>query len=164
MTDHDDPKKLLDELGVRAAERAHDRNDTFFDKTLDAAITAASLTLRMSLLLNGGAAISLLTFIGSLPAYKKPIVAGALVWFAWGAVASVAGFALAYVTHYITARAAASRRKIWNHPYVADTAATKIWQRVNYFFHCATMLVGVAALGLFINGIFMVQSSILQLY
>jgi hypothetical protein len=77
-------RRWVFEQGRRDAERAHDNNDEFFHKVNEAAITAANLALRMSLLLNGGAAISVLSFIGNLPAEKKPFVAGGLVWFAWG--------------------------------------------------------------------------------
>src|SRR5664279_1953895 len=120
-------RRWVFEQGRHDAERAHDNNDKFFHKVNEAAITAANLALRMSLLLNGGAAISVLSFIGNLPADKKPLVAGGLVWFAWGAAAAVAGIALAYATNYCMAGIAGSKQKNWNAPYLTPTASTKVY-------------------------------------
>ena len=147
----------------RDAERAHDNNQEFFHKVNEAAITAANLALRMSLLLNGGAAISLLTFIGTLDHDKKPLVAGGLVWFAWGAAAAVAGIALAYLTNFCTAGIAGSKKQIWQWPFLEDTPAAKTYTRIKTIFHIAAIVVEVASLGLFIYGMLAVKTAITHL-
>ena len=61
---------------------------------------------RSSLLINGGAAVAVLGFVASISSAEavsgKTIdgVADALMWFAWGAVGSAVGLALAYFTNY----------------------------------------------------------------
>ena len=156
-------RRWIFEQQRRDAERAHDKSDEFFHKLLEAAITAANLALRMSLLLNGGAAISVLTFIRSLPTDKKPLVAGGLVWFAWGAASAVAGIALAYATNYCMAGVAASRERIWQSPYLRETRRSKLMATLNKGFHVAAVIVGTASLVLFISGMFAVKSAISHL-
>jgi hypothetical protein len=117
----------------------------------------------MSLLINGGAAAALLTFIGGLPANQKRAVADTLVWFAWGVAAAVAGLGLAYFTNYATARMEGS--KIWHNqpPYVRDGPATARWKRLNIIFHIAAVIVGLASLVLFIVGMLAVRAALTKL-
>ena len=83
-------QQWLHEQNMRAAERAHDGATDFAAKTNTAAIEAAYLALRTAMLINGGAAISVLAFIGglasrggiSLQAITQ--TAGTLIWFAAG--------------------------------------------------------------------------------
>jgi hypothetical protein len=75
-------QKWLHEQNQRAAERAHDTSKEVALQVNEAAISAGNLALRMSLLINGGAAAALLTFVGGLPANQKRAVADTLVWFA----------------------------------------------------------------------------------
>jgi hypothetical protein len=77
----------------------HDTWREFGLQANEAAIGAGNLALRMSLLINGGAAVALLTFVGPLPANQKRAVADTLVWFSSGIVAAVAGLALGSVRH-----------------------------------------------------------------
>ena len=51
-------QKRLHEQGIQTAQRAHDRSNEFARQINEAAINAANLTLRMALLINGGAAVS----------------------------------------------------------------------------------------------------------
>lgn len=56
---------------MRTAERAHDTVTDFASKTNTAAVEAANLALRTAMLINGGAAISVLAFIGGLASRDK---------------------------------------------------------------------------------------------
>src|SRR5262249_39687793 len=156
-------QKWLHEQNRRAAERAHDTWREFALQVNEAAISAGNLALRMSLLINGGAAAALLTFVGGLPANQKRAVADTLVWFAWGVAAAVAGLGLAYFTNYATARM--ERSKIWHSqpPYVRDGPDTARWKRLNLGFHIAAVIVGLASLVLFIIGMLYVRSALTTL-
>ena len=74
------------EQNMRAAERVHDATTDFASKTNTAAIEGAHLTLRTAMLINGGAAISVLAFIGGLASRDKVSLAAitqtaaTLVW------------------------------------------------------------------------------------
>jgi hypothetical protein len=50
----------------REAEREHDRLQRFEDSTNEATINTANLALRTAMLVNGGAAVTVLAFIGGL--------------------------------------------------------------------------------------------------
>lgn len=52
----------------------------------EAAFNGGNLALRMVLLINGGAAVALLSFMGGLPKDQRQAITGALVWLAWGVV------------------------------------------------------------------------------
>ena len=77
------------------ARRAHDRADSFFEQVNEAVIKNGESAFRACLLINGGAAVSVLAFIGRL-ASKDVIgvsqlasVADSLILFALGVVAAV---------------------------------------------------------------------------
>ena len=54
------------DLNIKAAERAHDAEEEYGFRTNEATINAANFVLRALLIINGGAAIALLAFIGNL--------------------------------------------------------------------------------------------------
>jgi hypothetical protein len=153
-------QKWAHELRKSEAERAHDKIDEFFLKVNDAAINAANLALRMSLLINGGAAIALLSFDGHLPPDQMKAVANTLLWFAWGVLASVAGIALAYFTNYCMAGVASSKARTYEPPFVKDSPTTWKWLLANRIFHIAAVIVGLASLVLFIVGMFSVRAAL----
>jgi hypothetical protein len=53
------------------ARRAHDRAAEFFLALNESAIKSSELTLRTAVLINGGAAVSVLAFIGGLSSQGK---------------------------------------------------------------------------------------------
>jgi hypothetical protein len=156
-----DYQKWVHELSRQDAQRAHDKLDEFHRYVNEAAINAANLALRMALLINGGAAIALLSFDGDLADPQKKAVAATLVWFAWGVLTSVAGIALAYFTNYCMAGVAYSMKKNGNPPYVEDGPTTPHWKLANRIFHIAAVLVGVASLVLFLIGMMSVRAALL---
>jgi hypothetical protein len=101
-----------------------------------AAISGGNLVLKMVVLINGGAAVSLLRFIGSL-SDKRAETAGALVWFAFGVASGAAGFLFAYFTNLFTGAAAGSFTKQWEHPYVVGNAISRRYDRVKLGFTCS---------------------------
>jgi hypothetical protein len=60
-------KKRLDELAQRDAHHTQDRVNEFHRSLNEAAIKGAETALRSALLINGGAAVSVLAFIVGLP-------------------------------------------------------------------------------------------------
>ena len=101
----------------RDAERVHDNQDSFVERIIEATFASANLALRTAVLVNGGAAVAMLAYVGSLNAKDAALVAGSLIWFAWGVAAALAGMLLAYFTNFSNMRLAQSFHKIWEHPY-----------------------------------------------
>jgi hypothetical protein len=151
-------RKWLHERNRQAADRAHDKSRERFNHVNEAAIKGANLALLMVLLINGGAAIALLTFIRDLPANQKGAVAGTLVWFTWGVATAMLALAFAYFTNYAMAQAEGSKTWQDEPPYVVDGTATASWYWLNGVFHIAAVIFGLGSLILFILGMLSVRS------
>jgi hypothetical protein len=116
------------------AHREHDRISSYSDKLNDATFKSGESALRACLLVNGGAAVSVLAFIGGLlskgliedPQQLKP-VADSLVPFAWGVSLAVLGMGLSYVVNFLTGLYMNSKKKTWAHPWSEPGDKTWIW-------------------------------------
>jgi hypothetical protein len=64
-------QKWTHELKLRDAKRAHDSATDFAAKVNAAALDNANLAMRTAVLINGGAAVSVLAFIGGLISQGK---------------------------------------------------------------------------------------------
>jgi hypothetical protein len=158
-----DLQKWALEQNTKAAERAHDKSEEFVRQVNEAVISGGNLALRTAMLINGGAAVALLTFVGGLPADQKRAVAATLGWFAWGVAAAVAGLALAYFTNYCIAVQERSKKWIYQPPYIQDGTTTKRWGKVIRLFRTLAILVGLSSLVLFIVGMFFVRAALTKL-
>ncbi len=81
-----------------------EESNEFFHRSNAAAIESASLALKTLIALNGGAILSLLTFIGSNPD-KHRHIASALMYFASGIIAAAISVLSAYPANYFTTEA-----------------------------------------------------------
>src|SRR5215470_8988238 len=156
-------QQRLHEQNAEVAQRAHDRSNAFARQINEAAINAANLTLRMALLVNGGAAAVLLTFVGSLPAEQRRAVAATLDWFAWGVAAAVAGLACAYFTNHGLAVQERSKTFTDVPPYVIDGANTKRWRYFVLVFRVLAIIVGSGSVVLFLVGMLSVRAALTKL-
>src|SRR5262245_459271 len=156
-------QKRLHEQNIQAAQRAHDRSNAFARQINGAAINAANLTLRMALLINGGAAVVVLTFVGSLPAEQKRAVAATLDWFAWGVAAALAALACAYFTNHGLAVQERSKTFTDVPPYVINGANTRRWSYVVLVFRVLAIIVGSASVVLFLVGMLSVRAALTRL-
>jgi hypothetical protein len=159
-------RKWLHELKRDDAKRAHDANRDFHSYVNKEAVDTSNLTLRTLVVINGGAAIAVLTFLGGVAAKDKVdfaqvgLVAGTIKWVAFGVALAVLGMALAYLTHFATAFISASFLNNWEHPYVADGPKTNSWRRITRAFHIAAIFVAIASLVLFLIGMFTTSNAI----
>jgi hypothetical protein len=158
-----DWQKWLYEQNVKAAERAHDKSDEFRTQVNQAAIQGGNLALRMGLIINGGAAIALLPFIGNLPTDQKRAAAASLAYFAWGVAVATGALATAYFTNYYVARSEQSRRWQPHYPYVLDGGDTSKWRLLSQIFRGASILLGLGSLTLFMVGMLSVQAAFTKL-
>jgi hypothetical protein len=153
-------------LNREDAHRAHDNAEEFHSYTNRAAIETANLSLRTLVVINGGAAIAVLTFLGGVASKEKidfakvGVVAGTLKWFAFGVALAVLAMALSYLTNFAMAAIASSMARKWEHPYVSDGPKTKRWRRINLAFHICAMLTAFGSLALFLAGMFAASDAI----
>ena len=152
------------------AYRAFDRLDSRVDLADQAAIKSADAALRAGLLINGGAAVAVLAFTGSLaskdvvPISHLSRVADSLVVFALGVVAGVVGLGLSYLTHLFEAMHIASLTRKIAHPYWEPSPASKR----NLCFRNTAHVFAVAAffvcIGLFVWGMASVRDAVVGLH
>lgn len=124
------------------------------------AVANANATLRSLLLINGGAAVALLAFIGSLISANAvqlapsiDLLTAPLMWFAWGVAASVLGMAFAYLTNYSIAGHAFAL-------YGQEAASARRWLRSALTFQVLAVLVAIASLACFVLGILAIRTAV----
>jgi len=159
--------KWKHEIEQRAAERAHDMVDSYCRQVNEATIKSGQSSLHMAMLINGGAAVAVLAFLGSLAAKVEmdqvSRLASTIVWFASGVAAAVIGMAASYFTNYCHVGLSQSRDKIWEAPYFKDTPSTWWWNAISNVFHAAAVVAGVGSIILFIIGMLVVHDGVSQI-
>lgn len=162
-------QKWLEDINRQDAHRAHDRWDTIVDSINEAAIKASETALRAAILINGGAAVSVLAFIGGL-ASKDLIqierlsnVANSLLIFGFGVASATAGIGLSYGTHFLSGVVINTFDKGFSHPYVIVGPLTPKWTRLKSFVHGCAVISGLVSLGFFIHGMLSVRAAITDL-
>lgn len=167
MSEDLEEKKRLEERSHRAAERHHDELDAYAKQTNDAAIQSGQLALRMSMLVNGGAAVAVLTFLGALSStvgmQEVSRLASTIEWFAWGVGAAVLGMAFGYLTNYCHVSHTHSFIRTWDHPYSTPSDTTKYWSVAGTVVHVGAVAAAISSLGLFVIGMIEVREGIRQI-
>lgn len=165
-----DYQMWVHELGRRDAERAHDRESEFGRQNNEAAISTGTLLVRTAILINGGAAVAILGFMGALvgkggiDANGLGQVAGGLTWFSCGVALAAFAMAIGYVVNYLTAAISNSRKRTWEHPYVVDGRHTRIYLWIRAALLLLAVIVAVFSLLAFIGGTLEVKASVPHLH
>ena len=161
MTEADNYREKMTE-----ARRAHDRLDAFCEAINESAIKSADAVLRNCLLINGGAAVAILAFMGAVISKNtgsgKIIenIADGLTYFAWGVIASVAALGLSYIVHFATYKHATSQKKVWEHPYITPGKLTACWAWLKIGLHVLAVALAVVSAVLFVIGLFAVKQAV----
>jgi hypothetical protein len=178
MSDHPPPKtheeyehsKWAFEMNREHAQKEHDRINDFANYTNKAAIDSGHLALRTAVLVNGGAAVSVLAFIGGLVGQGKVALGPqfsaltfTLLWFAIGVASAMLGIGFAYFTNFSIAAEASTRERKWEHPYVSATKISKRWRCIGNVLRLVAVILGLASAALFVVGMLAVRSAITQL-
>jgi hypothetical protein len=162
MTDPSPPpfevQKWAHGLKREDTQRVFDLVESRRDKMNEAAIKAADSTLRAGLLINGGAGVSVLAFIGSLETKQQIAlpqlsrVAGSLEIFAFGVLAAVVGMGFSYLTHLFDADYFGSLKQIGDSPFAepGPTSKRSLWLRTSA--HALAFVAFLFCIGFFIGG------------
>ena len=141
------------------AERAHDVEAEFGSKANEAAITVGNHAIRTLVLVNGGAAVAMLAFIGHVSGInsgkfstKLPELTAPLRWFVWGVALATACAGLAYCTNYCIAFSSAKKERSYKHPFIQNTIVSKRWIRIAVAFQCFALLTSIGSLVMFLCG------------
>jgi hypothetical protein len=164
-----DHQRWAYERQIEDARHAHDYINDFHKFSNEAAIKSGDLALRTAVLINGGAAVSVLAFIGGLASQDRikisqlGEVASSLMWFATGVACAIGAMAFSYFTHYFMAGVASSQIQSFEPPYVKLGPKTSTWRRANTAFHVLAVVFGLASPTIFVVGMLDVRSAITHL-
>jgi hypothetical protein len=155
------------EQRIRAAERAHEGSDKDWHQANEGAMAIGNIALRTAVLINGGAAVASLTFIGSLINSKSialgpnlVTLTGPLIWFAMGVASATIAMGFGYLTNYSNAGIVSGRTKIYESPYFLETTTSKRWRISSTVFTILSIISATASLGLFICGMVAIRTAI----
>jgi hypothetical protein len=154
---------------LRAAERAHDLVDDLGKGLRDASTKDAQEAIKLLLLINSGAAVAILAFIGSLASRSGVTLANlravinSLYWFMEGIVIAAVVAAFAYVANISYSGHLFTMDKIWEHPYIRDNSKSQRLHRLARFLNWAGFVLAWIGLLLFIRGVYVVARAVEEL-
>lgn len=153
------------------AERNHDMVTDYGNRVNGAVAETSHNTLRALIIINGGAAITVLAFIGQIVSSDKLKVSATLadvttpiIWFAIGVALAVVGSGAAYFTNYSLAVRTSAMTHHYDRPYIRPTKKSKYWQIGAIVFQIIAVLAASASLGFFVYGMFEVQKAVWLLH
>jgi len=103
--------------------------------------------IKTAILVNGGTAGALLTFVGKERLIQQPAIVWALQNFAIGLLFGGAAALLAYLTQLLYGTAGASQKLHAEYPYIRSTLGSGIVQGVAIFFHICCMAAAITSFG-----------------
>jgi hypothetical protein len=164
-----DPNNRRQE-NMEQARRAHEVLTEFDMFINEAMIKSADAAVRTCLLINGGAAIAVLAFMGTVFSKDEKshkiianITAGGLTDFAYGVIAAVVAMGLIYVVHFLTVRHTRSQNQGWEPPYVTPGRRTRLWGWLKNTLHVVAALVALFSAVMFVCGLFAVRDAVTSL-
>ena len=158
---------MNEDLDRKTAERAHENLTEFTRQNYEAAFKSGQIALRTVVLVNGGAAVAVLFFLGAIAARVSvaqiSIVASSLIWFVAGITCGLIALTCAYLTNLYDANVGTSLSQTWQYPYSQPGRYTQYFVRLSRFVHVLAILAGSASLLLFVVGMWDVRSAIILL-
>jgi hypothetical protein len=151
----------------KAAQRAHESLTEFTRQNYEAAFRSGQIALRTVVLVNGGAAVAVLFFLGTIATKvtvaQMSVVAHALIWFAAGIVCGLIALTSAYLTNLYDANVGTSVSQTWEYPYTQPGRYTPYFVRMSRFAHMVAVVAGSASMLLFLIGVWDIRSAIVLL-
>ncbi|MBO9400444.1 hypothetical protein [Shimia sp. R9_3] len=160
--------KETTEIELEHALRAHDRNDSMIADSRKAAIESANIAIRSILLVNGGAVVALLAFIGTIESGNSEAVnaiefVAALRLFSYGVGFAATTAALAYLINMLDTDLLSDTRYTWKNPFVEAQPSQKWLLRVRTTLHLLALLLAVLTLISFFSGVSAISGAVLDL-
>ena len=151
----------------KAAQRAHENLTEFIRQNFEAAFKSGQIALRSVVLVNAGAAVAVLFFLGTIATKvtvaQISVVAHSLIWFVAGITCGLIALTSAYLTNLFDANVGTSLSQTWAYPYTQPGRETSYFVRLSHIAHIVAIVAGAASLLLFIVGMWDVRSAIILL-
>ena len=151
-------QKWLFETNRDDANRVHDHSRAFHTYINQSAMEGANIALKTLILINGGAAVAILTFLGAIASKEKAdfaqigSVAQTLRYYAIGVALALGGMALGYLTNYFLAGHEGKQSFHYDHPFIRETTASHRFKLAYITSHGLAFLCALLSLTLFIVG------------
>jgi len=145
------------------AMRAHDNEDKFYYQVNQAAIDTGTAAVKTFFMLNGGASIALLAFLGAVAGPGRVteesfrLIADTLAWFAGGVALAAACGGAGYLCNFFTVYASRSRKRTLVWPYFEE--GRLVWRILRTTFMVASVVAGVLSLVAFGGGMWEVRQA-----
>lgn len=143
----------------RDFELARDAHIAIREQQIDAnraTVDAGTTALRAVFLLNGGATVALLAFAANIAATDDlgiwQSIVGSVWTFSLGVVAAATASCTTYLTNYCYVSSFQAVTRIWDFPFLEQTAKSNRWRRVGLGFHVLTVLLAFSSLAFFVTG------------
>jgi hypothetical protein len=159
-------RKWREEKAREDLQRAQDQMHENRHKITEAAIQSGQVTIRTAALMNGGAAVVVLGFVGGpigqgrVEVNQINTIAGSLMWFVSGVAASVCSLGSAYIVNYCRRWQIDTLQEANEPPYFISTAASDRWKQITRAFQLFALIVGVLSLVFFVIGMWDLRESI----
>lgn len=166
MQDDSEKVRHLADLNRQYAIAAHERSYQSIADARKAALDAATTTVRLLILINGGAVVALLAFAGALETggSGSTVTLGSLAMsirgFALGVGLSACAAACVYFVSMVDAEILSSVRHIWEHPYILEEKGAKRRLVVRAIFYWIGLALALGSLAAFFIGVYQVTEAI----
>lgn len=156
--------QILHDLAIRA----HDRHDAMLAERQKVAVESANVAIRALLLINGGAVVALLAFLGALESGDAEAVSlnqfvSALRYFAYGVGFSAVTAALAYLVNLLDADIQGLNEYHYEWPFVRAQKRHKILLTTRTVIHVCAILLSFASLTVFFLGVNQIANAVTNL-
>lgn len=147
--------------GDQFARRAWDRHERTHLQLLGASLDTAREALRALLVVNGGACVALLAFLGVATGIEDTrrqamfaaLAEDALRWFAFGLLSALIAAGFAYLTNALAAAAISTRLSSQDPPYFIETPESQRNRSLSTTLNIGAVLAAVVSLIFFLTGI-----------
>lgn len=155
------------EANRRAAERAHDEGMKLRHKLMEGAMRDAQAAIRIVLVINGSAAIAVLTFLGNFAVKndfpRSPQLSRVISnsqWFVWGVACSAAAAVFAYAANSFYAARLCKIERTYEPPYIQPTKASKYYECLAEICHISGIIFAIVGVGLSVYGLYKLRSAV----
>ncbi|MEJ8573459.1 hypothetical protein [Microbaculum marinum] len=148
------------DLDLRLAEKAHDKHFSFVLHMNQSVLDTALNALKSAALINGGAAVATLAFLGALANRKVGLGNGSenalfvLFLFSGGVLSAAVGSGAAYLTQYFYGAASNGALLIWDHPYIKKKECSGAYNYLGKSFHVLAVFLTISCYILFAYGVY----------
>jgi hypothetical protein len=154
----------------REAEYAADHYVSVVHAVNKSTDDAATFALRMIIIINGGAAVSLLAFVGGMVSQGRVTIgpqlnalAITLVWFAAGVAVGTLASGFVYLYNFAFLRAAVTKTFSPQRPFILESPKSKRWVLTGTILRWTASLLALASIALFTYGMFQVYLAVVKL-